>query len=169
MAKVPINRFPKDFRKVNWKTLRPIMDKSGDKLRRDARTGMSDLAPPGPLERAFGKDGERVKHRLESAKHRARNTECWLKEPRRKKDRFFVFGATHKIGTAAQCYKLRHKAVKAGLFSKKVLHLPPFVPPFAVGSTYIQPRRNPYHVSRLTLDEVTEDVLDTILGEWGFD
>lgn len=144
------------------------MNRSAKLLRRDAAAGIGRLPPPGPLASAMGHGRDGVHSRLLAVKHRAYKTAVWLKAPRRKRDKVYVFGASHVVKSASQCFALRHKLVKAGLADKSVLRIPPTVPPFRIGSVFKQPPRNPYHVSASTLETFGGSVMDEILKQWGF-
>lgn len=165
----PIKHLPADFRKLKRGSLRPWLDRQHPRIRRDVRRFASSLPEAGPLDQAIGvqSTGKTIQ-RLLAVKHKAYDNAIWLREPRRKRDRFFVFGAKHHV-TRAMCYKLRAKAVRAGLFPQRVLHMPPSSPPFAIGTMFVQRPRNPYLLLDATVETFAGDVCDEVLRIWGFE
>lgn len=81
---------------------------------------------------------------------------------------FFIKGRSNKITLKQQRF-LRALAVKHDFYDERVLFLPVWSKPFALGRTLFQQRRDPFHFASMDLNQPAIDIANRILRTWGFE
>ena len=178
-AAVSISQFPRHLGgvKVNGKLrsqTKKAMVKAIDWLRLDLRDHMRrQLKPQRELSKLLGQDQKPMLERIINSRGKATALNAMIYGPARKIDVYFFWGTGNLVRSPAHTYKLRAKAVKAGLFPEKIMFLPPDVPPFKWSwgkkDTFFHQRVSDVKPSKNTLQRVSTMTLSGILKAWGFD
>lgn len=145
-------------------------------LKRDAKVWLTTIIQPQrELSRLLGQDRSAIIERVCDGKGKTTATSATIKNPRRKKDIYFFYGVGDLIRSPRHTFALRHKAVKAGLFSEKILHISPFGPPFSCRNKgFFEQRKGVSRkwplipISEKTEDDAAGDICDMVLAAWGF-
>ena len=174
-AAVSISQFPRQFGGVKVvgrvkKGIKVVMGRAIPWLREDLRDHLRQtIKPQRELSRLLGQDRDAALVRIVNSRGKATALNSAILDPSRKADRNFFWGVGDLVRSPAHTYKLRAKAVRAGLFPKRIMFLPPNIPPFScVGKQFFFARAGKAKPRPRTIERVAAETLSGILNAWGF-